>query len=174
MSFAMNWKSTAVISGVGVLATWVGLTPVVHSPVANNTSQPALQAPETTGAAVDIQQEAARLTVRLHQTAAFSEPSRNPFRFGQRPAPAARPSGGAPVQPAAVVPPPAPPITLDGIASDMVGDQEQRTAILKTESGVVLVREGEQVAGYQVAKIGTDAVELLKLDDGSSLRIALR
>jgi hypothetical protein len=57
----------------------------------------------------------------------------------------------------------------------MVGDQPQRTAILNTDAGVVLAREGDEVAGqFRVAKIATDAVELVKISDGSLLRLALR
>jgi hypothetical protein len=73
-----------------------------------------------------------------------------------------------------VLPPPPPRITLDGIATDVVDGHEQRTAILKTDAGIVLVREGEQVAGqFKVGKIGADAAELVKISDGSVLRLAL-
>jgi hypothetical protein len=66
-------------------------------------------------------------------------------------------------------------VSLDGIATDVVDGQEQRTAILNTDSGVVLAKEGEQVAGqFRVAKIATDAVELVNVNDGSTLRIVLR
>jgi hypothetical protein len=52
--------------------------------------------------------------------------------------------------------------------------QPQRTAILNTDTGVVLAKEGDEVAGYRVQKIATDAVELIKIDDGSVLRLGLR
>jgi hypothetical protein len=55
-----------------------------------------------------------------------------------------------------------------------MGEQPQRTAILNTDAGVVLAKEGDQVAGYRVAKIAADAVELVKIDDGSVLRVGLR
>jgi hypothetical protein len=63
---------------------------------------------------------------------------------------------------------------LDGIAADTIGGQEQRTAILNTDAGVVLAKEGDQVAGYRVEKIAADAVELVKVEDGSVLRVGLR
>ena len=172
----MTWKWTALISGVGLLATWSMSTPVAHLPAAN-TNTPVARAPQATAVAVDIQHEAARLQARLHQAPRFTEPERDPFRFGARRAPVARLSA-APVQAAisAPVPPPPPPlITLDGIAADTVGGQEERTAILKTASGVVLVREGDQVAGqFRVQKIYADAVDLVKLSDDSVLHISLR
>jgi hypothetical protein len=70
---------------------------------------------------------------------------------------------------------PQPRLSLDGIATDMVDGREQRTAILSTDSGVVLAKEGEQVAGqFRIVKIATDAVELVNLSDGSVLRVVLR
>ena len=175
----MDWKSTAVISGAGLLATWFFSMPAVQ-PSANNPSSPAARAPQASAATIDIQQEAARLQVRNHQAPRYSETSRNPFRFGARPASDSRPSGTSgppPVAQAPAVPvaPPQPRMSLEGIATDVVEGQEQRTAILNTDSGVVLAKEGEQVAGqFRVVKIAADAVELVNLTDGSVLRVALR
>ena len=74
-----------------------------------------------------------------------------------------------------IVAPPQARVSLDGIATDVFDGQEQRTAILNTDSGVVLVKEGEQVAGqFRVVKIAADAVELVNVTDGSTLRIVLR
>jgi hypothetical protein len=40
---------------------------------------------------------------------------------------------------------------------------------------VLLVKEGEEILGrYRVARIGSDAVELLSLEDGATLRLLLR
>ena len=118
--------------------------------------------------------------MRARQAPRYSETSRNPFRFGARPAPDSRPSGtsGPPpvAQPPAVpLAPPQPRVSLEGIATDVVEGQEQRTAILNTDSGVVLAKEGEQVAGqFRVVKITADAVELVNVSDGSVVRIVLR
>jgi len=178
----MDWKSTAVISGAGILATWFFSLPAGHSPATSATTAVA-RAPQAAASAIDIQKEAARLQVRIHPEPGYagsSESSRNPFRFGGRPAPAAatRPVGtSAQAPPAPVVPQPPPPprLKLDGIATDMVGDRPQRTAMLNTDSGIVLAREGDEVAGqFRVTKIATDAVELVKISDGSVLRLALR
>ena len=176
----MDWKSTAVISGAGLLATWFFSMPAVQSP-ANKPIAPAGRAPQTSAATIDIQQEAARLQLRTHQEPRYNETSRNPFRFGARPAPESRPSGtsGPPrvAQPLAVpvLSPPQARVSLDGIATDVVDGQEQRTAIINTDSGVVLAKEGERVAGqFRVVKIAPDAIELLNVTDGSTLRIVLR
>ena len=172
----MDWKSTAVISGAGILATWFFSLPAGHSP-ASGALTPAAHAAQTAASTIDIEREAARLQVRVHPEAGYAGSSRNPFRFGARPVQAAHaPGASAQVQPALVVPqaPPAPRITLDGIAADMVGDQPQRTAILKTDAGVVLAREGDQVGPFRVTRIAADAVELVTIDDGSVVRLALR
>jgi hypothetical protein len=82
--------------------------------------------------------------------------------------------GVAPPPPPVVLPPPPPRITLDGVAADTMDSQSQRTAILHTDAGVVLAKEGDEVVGYRVQKIAADAVELVKIDDGSVLRLGLR
>ena len=49
----------------------------------------------------------------------------------------------------------------------------ERTAILSSPSGVLLVREGDVVLGdYRVGRIESEAVELVKTD-GSTLRLTL-
>jgi hypothetical protein len=175
----MDWKSTAAISGAGLLATWVFSMPPAQAPAARSVA-PAASASQASPTTIDIQHEAARLQVRTHQAARYPETSRNPFRFNARSAREARPSAtsGPPrLAPLTLVPeaPPEPRVSLDGIATDVVDGHEQRSAIVSTDSGVVLVREGEQVAGrFRVTKIATDAVELVRLSDGSVLRIALR
>jgi len=175
----MDWKSTAAISGAGLLATWFFSMPVVQPP-ATNPIAPAASAPPASTATIDIQQEAARLQLRTRQGSRYSETSRNPFRFGARPASEARSAGtsGPPpvAEPATIPPAPPPPrLSLDGIATDVVNGQEERTAILNTDSGVVLAKEGEQVAGqFRVVTIAADAVELVNVTDGSTLRVVLR
>ena len=173
MNPVMDWKSTAVISGVGILATWFFSMP--GTPPSATGPAPSARPPRAATSTIDIQQEAARLQMRMHQQPQYVEPSRNPFTFGSRPARAPRPVAAPSAQPATIVPPPAPPrIALDGIATDTVGGQEQRTAILNTDAGVVLVREGDEVAGYRVEKIGSDLVQLVRLSDASVLSIGLR
>ena len=118
------------------------------------------------------------MQVHVRPQAQYSAPSRNPFRFGTAPsrdvarttANVAAPSPA----PTAPLPPPVPTLTLDGIASDSTNGQEQRTAIIHTDAGVVLAKEGDELAGYHVGKISADAVELTRTSDGSILRLGLR
>jgi hypothetical protein len=172
---SMDWKSTAVISGAGILATWFFSMPPTQAPAAS----PA-RAPRATAAAaptVDIKKEAERLQVRLRPSMQYSEPSRNPFRFGSAPVrDVARQVAAAAPAPLAVapLPPPMPTLMLDGIASDDANGQAQRTAILHTDAGVMLAKEGDEIAGYRVGKVSADAVELTRISDGSILRFGLR
>ena len=168
----MDWKSTAVISGAGILATWFFSMPPTSTPA--RAVAPAARVPQTTASKIDIEREAERLQVRKVQEPHYTEPSRNPFRFNARREPARATAGVVAIAPPPVLPPPPPRITLDGVAADTMDSESQRTAILNTDAGVVLAKEGDQVAGYRVQKISADAVELVKIDDGSVLRLGLR
>ena len=163
----MNWKSTAVVSGAGLLVTWLANQPVGLTPATQNRApQPAV-----TPAGADIQQQADRLRARVRQEVAFGAPSRDPFRFAPRPAAIAPTLPPAPAEP--VVPiVTAPPVRLSGVATDLVDGREERTAILNTPAGLVFVHEGEQVAGqFQVKTISEEAVVLIRLDDGSEVTL---
>ncbi|MEQ1575735.1 MAG: hypothetical protein ABL993_15970, partial [Vicinamibacterales bacterium] len=105
-------------------------------------------------------------------------PSRNLFRFsagasafGASARPSARVRAAAP---ATLLPEPVA-IRLSGVASEKVGELEQRTAILSTPGGVVLAHEGDDVAGhFKVGEIGEDTVDLIRLEDGIVLRLEAR
>jgi|SRR5688572_25842727 len=172
----MSWKSYAAVSGATVLAGWLASTPPSNTSdgTASAPRQPAARA----DAASDIEREAERLRVRVQPEVEYAQPQRNPFRFG-----GARPNvdrGGdlaftpPSAPPAAAVPVVAPPsVKLSGIAEDQKGQQMERTAILSSPSGVMLVREGDPVLGdYRVGRIESEAVELVK-DDGTTLRLTL-
>jgi hypothetical protein len=157
----MTWKSTAVVSGVGLLATWLASNPPANSP-----SSTEVVRSQTAAAGADIQREAERLGAKVRAQVEYSRPSRNPFRFGERTAPRDRPSGTPEAQPLmskAVEEPVR--IKLSGIAIDLVDGHEQRTAILNTPTGLTFAREGDQVADvFRVGRIADDAVDLLRAD----------
>jgi hypothetical protein len=161
----MNWKSTAAVSGVGLLLTWLANEPARNVPAQAR----AAARPAAVRGAVDIQEQAERLRSRMPAaTADYSSPSRNLFRFREKPAPVLPVAAPIVVAPVAPLPPT---VTFSGIASDTIDGREQRTAILKTSSGLVFVHEGEDVAGqFRVGSISEDAVELIRVD-GSVLRL---
>jgi hypothetical protein len=173
----MNWKSTVLVSGAGLVATvfgWV-TTPVI--PQRNPAPSAPAVAPRTIPAAADIQHEAARLQSRLAPETTYRQPSRNPFRFGvrvdrraaERPAPLVQ-------EPAVVIAPltARPTIRLRGIATDTVDGAMQRTAIITTDAGLLLVREGETAGAYRVTKIGDESVELSGPDGALTLSLSSR
>lgn len=170
----MTWKSYAAASGATVLAGWMASTPGGDLPAARQAT-PA-RAPRAVTAAqadADIEEQAARLQVRVRRELAFSRPQRNPFRFED-----ARPSEPAVVLgvPAVIEAPPVPTVplvTLAGIAEDGQGDGVERTAVISSSSGVHLVRAGDELLGlYRVGAIEGDAVELVNLTDGSTIRLS--
>ena len=174
----MSWKSYAVVSGATVLAGWLASTPPANAPAgAAAVSRPA--APRRVPVS-DIEQEADRLQVRVRREIEYTQPQRNPFRFGAARAVVGDEPGGdvpaaAPVsiEPPEVIAPVAttPPLKLSGIAEDERGERLERTAILSSPFGVFLVREGDVVPGdYRVGRIEPEAVELVK-DDGTTLRL---
>lgn len=168
----MNWKSTAFVSGAGLLATWLASGP----PPAG---QPR-QVVATTGAAAaegstaDIETLARELAARTEVVAAFTRPLRNPFRFR------AAPVNSAPaiaVDAPAVVPPIAQPsgpvFKLVGVALDRVDEQDVWTAILNTGGDVVLAKQGDEVGpGVRVTSVSAESVTLGR-DDGTALVVPL-
>ena len=165
----MNWKSTAIVSGAGLLVTWLANTPPGTAPV----TPVAVTRRASAADASDIQQQAERLRVRVRQEIAFGESARNPFRFAPRVAPA--PVAQTPIpdtQPTVAPVAALPVVRLSGIAIDVVDGRDERTAILNTPSGLVFVHEGDVVAGeFQVKTISEDAVVLIRTVDGSALRL---
>jgi hypothetical protein len=173
----MSWKSYAAVSGATVLAGWLASTPPSNTPdgTASAPRQPAARDVPASG----IEREAERLQVRVQREVEYTQPQRNPFRFGARPnvdrggdLPVSLPAPAPPAVTLPVVAPP-PPVKLSGIAEDQKGQQVERTAILSSPSGVLLVREGDSVLGdYRVGRIESEAVELVK-NDGTTLRLTL-
>ena len=177
----MTWKAYATVSSATVLAGWLASAPPSNAPDAGAPapSQPAPSQTTRRGATPpqDIEREAARLEARVRREAAYSQLRRNPFRFGaDRPIVSLGTDAAEATSEAEtlvpVVPPP-PPVSLAGIAEDQVEQRVERTAILSSPDGVLLVHEGEDVLGhYRVAKIESEAVELVRHADGTSLRLS--
>jgi len=177
----MTWKAYAAVSGATVLAGWA-----VSAPPPSNVANSAGMAPSRPQgiAASEIEREAARLGASMRREKAYAQPLRDPFRFG-----ASAQSGGAAADTAGVAVPtdvgesmpapasqPAPQVSLAGIAEDQIDDpggpRVERTAVLSTPGGVLLVREGDDVLGlYRVVTIESGAVELERAD-GTTFRIA--
>jgi hypothetical protein len=174
----MTWKSTAVAGVATLTATWLASYAPAGRPTVPRSGAPSVARTET--AALEIQREADRLHARLAQIGAYRDPARNPFRFrARRVVPeAARPEPTISIEDLpsdSAAEPPTLRLTLDGIAEDHAGDQFVRTAIISTPNDVLLVKVGDGIGGqFTVAAITGDAVELVRIDTGATVRLALK
>jgi hypothetical protein len=176
--FLMTWKSYAAASGATVLAGWLASSP--PATVADGGRVAPVRSPRAavaTTSASDIEELASRLQSRLRRETSYARPARNPFRFESVPVASAPPvsaPSNVPAQIAAPFVPPPPTVTLVGIAEDGADQGSERTAILSSPDGVLLVRRGDDVLGqYRVSAIDAEAVDLTSLADGSTLRLSL-
>ena len=173
----MTWKLYAIVSGGAFLATYLMSTPTIVpgrvAPAAAAPQRPVGQAPDE----VDIQELAAHLESRVRAEREYREPGRDPFHFVARQPQRQVISPKAQVtQPPVVFAPVLPVISLAGIATDQIDGVPQRRAVLSTPAGILIVREGESVAGlYRVVTIDEEAVEL-EASDGTRrlLRLSTR
>jgi len=147
------------VSGGGVLATWLAVSPAPNNIAATSPSAAARgAAAQTHATAEELNAQATRLRERT--TALALRPStRNPFAFN---APKSAPRESttretaeapafAPAMPVSIVPA----LKLAGVAQKA----GKRTAIISSEVG-----EGDSVAGlYTVVKVDADAVHLLDI-----------
>jgi hypothetical protein len=173
----MTWKSYAAVSGATVLAGWLASSPPSNAPATGTTAASSPAPRRRAEAATDIEEQAARLQFRMRVARAYSEPQRNPFRFAQRPSAAANSRELVPVveaPPPIDVPPAGPRVSVAGIAEEQLDGRIERTAILSSPMGVLLVHEGDTILDdYRVGAIEAESVELVRVSDGTSTRLTL-
>ena len=175
MTWNWNWKFAA--TGAAAVAGWLGMGSPLH--VADPAPQPrAVETPRDDArlAQAALLAEQARHLDEHLAAAQAPQPSRNLFRFGERPV-ARRvvpPPPAVIAAPVAAVPAPFP-LRLTGIAVDVVNGVEKRTAILSGPSGVELAAAGEPAAsGYRVIEVGDSFAEVERTGDGARERLTLR
>jgi hypothetical protein len=171
----MNVKRTVVIGVVGcAVAVWLAAAATSTTRKAAPVVPPKADVVDRSGA--ELAAEIARLHERLRPGDTPLQ-SRDLFRYSAR-------SAGRRSEPTPPPPPPAvqeiphataSPLRLVGIAEDSGDTGAMRTAIISGFGDLFLVKEGEAVTlRYRVARISSDAVELIDLDDNTPLRLALR
>jgi hypothetical protein len=175
----MNLKRTVAIVAAGAAITawlYAAVTPERGGVRIDVAPAPGAAALESNGA--ELASEIARLHERLRPDATPRQPARNLFNFR---APAPRPvvpvESKAPALTEAVAKPPRPEpaLKLAGIAEDDGPDGPVRTAIISGDGQLFLVKPGENVTSrYRVARISSDVVELVDVEDESVRRLALR
>jgi hypothetical protein len=188
----MNKKRIALLGTFAVLvAVWVSSATLPPAPLPAAAPRPAAKAARDATrtdlrkphdvTSFDLNDAAERLRARLNTHAHSRDLDRNPFEFGQAPAPrAAMPAAAA----AAMAAPPAPvdlppPFALSGVAERKNGDVMERTAILSGNGQIYFAKVGDRVAGrYEVTAIGADAIELREMGaiegGGRIVRLGLR
>lgn len=162
----MTWKSTAVVSGAGLLATWLAGVPAPAPAVAPHAAPRAASQTEAP-ASSEIAGLAERLERRTRAVRVPATVSRNPFRF-EAPRPDSR---SAPMPPPVVEEPlpedRRPRLRFSGLAMGRPDDQTTWTAIISTPDGVILARAGERVAGtFRVLAIEPESLTLQDIDGG--------
>jgi hypothetical protein len=160
---------------LGVLAAVLGGGVYVAKPWSSDTpAQATQQAPARAGRAAQAADPVAdvRLDLLTATGGDAATVTRNPFRFQQREAPAARgraaaaprPEFSAPPVPTG--PPPPPPITLRFIGLIEAPPRTGRVALLSDgRGGLMYGREGDTVDGrYRMLRVGIDSIEMAYVD----------
>jgi hypothetical protein len=155
-----------------LLAAWLAAAAGVGRP-----SIPPLPAQSADALQLDVlasgvQSQAIRLRHRLSSAPAPRATSRNPFEFVHlQPNVVVNDRKPASLPTAASLPPPEPNLILIGLAED----GGTRTAMIESGDDLVMAKEGETIVGrYRVAKVATDAIELVDLITGTTRRLFLK
>jgi hypothetical protein len=171
----MTWKLYAIVSAGAFVATYVMSSPKTEV-ATNKASAVTAKSSRQVAAETEIEALANSLRVRLNSDTVYRTPGRDLFRFQAKvqqppafvPPPAVVASAPVPVAP------PLPVLSLTGVASDVVDGKPRRSAVVSLPNGVLIVREGESVAGlYTVVAIGEDSIELESPGDGSRRTLRL-
>jgi hypothetical protein len=157
------------VGGGGILATWLAVSPNSGVPV--NSPATVVRRPAAASQPEELNAQAARLRVRRDATT-LGPSTRNPFRFSspkREPQPTREDVVETVAAPAAPTGPPAPLLTLAGVAQKA----GTRTGIITGGGQIYLVGEGDSVAGlYTVVKVDPEAV-VLRDASGAEQRLVL-
>ena len=127
--------------------------------------------------AQQVQQESERLRARMAAVPGKPVPQRDPFRFGERPAPepaagVAEPVSGAPVEEADVAPVIAWP-ALVAVLADR-GDSVARTAVLAIGDSIEILKAGDAIGEFVVREITGASVDIEHVATSTTTRLTLR
>ena len=172
-------RSAMYLTGGALLVAWLAAANMPGPGAPAPRVRAEAQAPGPDAIALDVSAQASRLRERMSQAPVPHPDVRNPFAFGAPPRPhrAAAVAAPAPaVVEAAPAIPPAPALTLMGIAEESTAQGLRRTAIIGGDADTLfLVVEGQAVGDrYKVTKIGADAVELEDVITKAYRRLAMR
>lgn len=173
MTWNWNWKLIA--TGAAALTGVLGIGAPLETNGPATTPQSAAAPHAELTAVSQLEEQTRRLDQQL-ATVNAAAPSRNLFRFAERPAPRRVVAPPPALVAAPVAPAPAPfPMRLTGIAVDVANGVEKRTAILSGPSGVELAASGEPAsAGYTVVEVGDSFAVIERASDGARERLTLK
>jgi hypothetical protein len=157
-----------LLGGVLLLASWV----VAGDPPGTSPAAPASPRPDQVAQLVDdVNQQVELLRQRLALERRFTPPNRNPFTFdaGVRPPAIEAP----PVEP--VVAPEAPAMPqLVAILTDKIEGGVARRAVFSMNGTVQILKVGDVVDRFEVARIDADGVDLKGRDTPATVRLSIK
>jgi Tfp pilus assembly protein PilP len=166
-------RAAAYLGGGILLASWLASAAGVGRPSIPQPPAPSTEAMQLDALASGVQSQAAHLRERLAAAPAPHAQTRNPFAFAaaERPQPAAVDKAADAEPVATVQTTPEPNLILLGLAED----GSARTAMIESGDDLVMATEGQTIVGrYRVARISTDAIELVDLVTGATRRLFLK
>ena len=165
-------RAAAYVLGGMLLAAWLASAAgVVGRPSIPPVPTPSPEAVQLDALASGVESQALRLRQRMAAAPAPRSTIRNPFEFVVV-EPRPRLNERKPVATALTVEaPPEPNLVLIGMAEE----GSIRTAMIESGDELVMATEGQTiVARYRVAKVATDAIELVDLITGTTRRLFLK
>jgi hypothetical protein len=156
-----------LLGGVLLLASWV----VAGDPPRPPDAAPPAPRPDQVEQLVDdVNQQVELLRQRLELERRFTPPNRNPFSFDAgRPAPVVI---AAPVEPVVVPEPPMP--QLVAILTDRIEGGVARRAVFAVNGTVQILKVGDVVDRFEVARIDADGVDLKGRDTPATVRVSIK
>jgi hypothetical protein len=172
-------RVTVWLVGGGLVAVWIASTAGGARP--GPVSDLSRRAPAAaSGQARLLEVETARLGTRRVEAGRQRTFNRDLFRFERSQPDRAREAAPRVVEALSAsaagtfVPPPPAEWQLVGVAESRDGTGRVRTAVIRSATELLLVKEGAQVGGrYEVVRIQPESVELRRLTDGTSVTLAL-
>lgn len=157
-----------LLGGVLLLASWV----VAGDPPPASSAPNAGPRPDQVAQLVDdVNQQVELLRERLELERRFTAPNRNPFTFGAGvPSPVEMPP---PVEPVVVAEPPAMP-QLVAILTDKIEGGVARRAVFSMNGAVQILKVGDAIDRFEVARIDADGVDLKGRDAPATVRLTIK
>jgi hypothetical protein len=162
-----------LFTGAALLATAWLAEPAIPTTLARSTVAPDELA-ALRPAMNDLDGQVDLMRARLASPPAYPAPSRDPFRFGRRVAPAAptpRDVAPAPAPIASSVP------SLPRLIAIMVDHRDGavvRRAVLSNGEGVTVVAVGDAVGAFIVQQIADDGIDLEQKSTSATFHVSLR